>query len=139
MAKQNELEIGQKWTLTNPRNFGCKEDDVVEIVNFYDGNKNNINVRTPNLGKIYNGLYASDLKEQVLQSKDYFVKLLEEKEKEFQKTTQELNEKIVYIEESGNEFFYETEFKVYKTLKTLSNKDLSETERAKIIASLINN
>lgn len=106
-------------------------------MNFH-GDKNNIGVRIPS-GKIYNGLYASDLKEQALQSKDYFVKLLEEKEKEFQKTIQELNEKIVYIEESGNEFFYETEFKVYKTLKTLSNKDLSETERAKIIASLINN
>jgi len=138
MAKQNQLEIGQKWTLTNPRNFGCKEEDVVEIVNFYNGDKNNIGVRTPS-GKIYNGVYSDVLKEQVLQSKDYFVKLLEEKEKEFQKTIQELNEKIAYLEESGSELFSETEFKVYKTLKTLGNKDLSETERAKIIASLINN
>lgn len=138
MTKRNELEIGQKWTLTNPRNLGCKEDDVVEIVNFYNGDKNNIEIKTSS-GKIFKGIYERDLKEQVLQSKDYFVKLLEEKEKEFQKTIQELNEKISYLDESGNEFFYETEFKVYKTLKTLGNKDLSETERAKIIASLINN
>ena len=47
--------------------------------------------------------------------------------------------KIDYLTESGADTFDENEYKVYTTLKTLENKDLSLKDKTKLIAELIKN
>lgn len=138
MAKTNELEIGQKWTLTHPHNWGYSDDTVVEIVAFHNGVKTNIQTKVEGTNNNLNGLYPKDLKERVILNKETFEKLLQEKEEKFQKDIESIKQKISYLEETGNEEYSETEFKVYQTLKTLKNQDLTEVQRTKIIASLIN-
>lgn len=138
MAKTNELEIGQKWTLTNPQNWGYSDDTVVEIVGFRDGVKTNIQTNVEGTNNNLNGLYPKDLKEKVILNKETFEKLLQQKEEKFQKEIESIKQKISYLEETGNDEYSETEFKVYQTLKTLKNQDLTEVQRTKIIASLIN-
>lgn len=46
-------------------------------------------------------------------------------------------EKLDFMTENKLNEFDETQFKVFQTLKTLDNKELSTIERSKIIASLI--
>lgn len=138
MAKTNELEIGQNWTLTNPQNWGYSDDTVVEIVGFHNGQKTNIQTKVEGTNNNLNGLYPKDLKEKIILNKETFEKLLQEKEEKFQKEIQTIKQKISYLEETGNEEYSETEFKVYQTLKTLKNQDLTEVQRTKIIVSLIN-
>jgi hypothetical protein len=99
MAKENELEIGQKWTLKNPTAFNVTKDSFVEIVSFYRGDKNNITVKTEN-GKTYNGLYPNDLKEKIILNKQGFEKLLEEKEREFNEEVNSIKAKIQFLEET---------------------------------------
>jgi hypothetical protein len=138
MAKANELEIGQKWTLSNPKNWGYSEDVVVEIVGFHNGITTNIQTKVEGTNNNLNGLYPKDLREKVILNKETFEKLLQEKEEKFQKEIGTIKQKISYLEETGSEEYSETEFKVYQTLKTLKNQDLTEVQRTKIIASLIN-
>jgi hypothetical protein len=110
---------------------------IVEIIGF-KGSKSAISARVVDTNNLLNGLYPSDLKEKVLFNKESFEKLLEEKERKFNEELNSIKAKIQFLEETGNEEYSETEFKVYQTLKTLKNENLSETQRAKIIAQLIN-
>jgi hypothetical protein len=47
-------------------------------------------------------------------------------------------EKLQFMSDSNVEEFDETQYKVFKTLATLDNKDISAMEKSKLIASLIN-
>ena len=55
-----------------------------------------------------------------------------------QNIIKEEQEKLEFMATNNVEEFDETEFKVFKTLATLENKDISSMEKAKLIASLIN-
>lgn len=54
------------------------------------------------------------------------------------KQKSEIEDKLTYINEVGNETFDENEYKTYKTLTLLDNKKLSKIEKARIIAGMIN-
>lgn len=47
-------------------------------------------------------------------------------------------EKLQFMSENNVEEFDETQYKVFKTLATLDNKEISAMEKSKLIASLIN-
>lgn len=51
----------------------------------------------------------------------------------------DLRNKLAYMTENGLEEFDETQYKVLETLKTLDKPDLSQLEKSKIIAKLIQN
>lgn len=64
----------------------------------------------------------------------------EEIGKEMDKLKVEIDDlqlKIDYMDQAGEDEYDENEFKVWKTLHTLDNKKLSEKEKIKIIAGLI--
>lgn len=50
----------------------------------------------------------------------------------------ELQAELDYLEEIKSDTYDPTEFKVYQTLKVLNGKKLSEIDKAKVIAKLIN-
>ncbi len=47
-------------------------------------------------------------------------------------------EKLQFMSDNNVEEFDETQYKVFKTLATLENKEISAMEKSKLIASLIN-
>ena len=47
-------------------------------------------------------------------------------------------EKLQFMSDNNVEEFDETQYKVFKTLATLDNKEISAMEKSKLIASLIN-
>lgn len=58
--------------------------------------------------------------------------------KELEEMLQETKTKLKYLEASGEEEFNENEFRVFIALKTIEDKSISEKERIKIIAGLLN-
>ena len=54
------------------------------------------------------------------------------------KQIQTEEEKLKFMSTNNIEEFDETQFKVFKTLATLENKEISSVEKSKLIASLIN-
>ena len=50
-----------------------------------------------------------------------------------------IEDKITYLEETGSKEFDETEYKVYQTLKLLNVNNLTDIDKAKLIAQFINN
>src|ERR1035437_787587 len=57
---------------------------------------------------------------------------------ELQIQIDEENSKLKFMKENNIEEFDETQYKVFKTLFTLEDKNLSAIEKSKLIASLIN-
>ena len=57
---------------------------------------------------------------------------------ELQIQIDEENSKLQFMKENNIEEFDETQYKVFKTLSTLEDKNLSAMEKSKLIASLIN-
>lgn len=51
----------------------------------------------------------------------------------------ELKSRLAFLEETDSKEFDENEFKVYNTLKIIEKKGLSQIDKAKAIAKLINN
>ena len=62
---------------------------------------------------------------------------LEAEKKLAKASVEELQNKIDWLVETGNAEFNEDEFKVYATLKLLEQKDLSISQKSKLIAELI--
>lgn len=48
-----------------------------------------------------------------------------------------MNNKLDFMDETGLAEFDESEFKAYRVLQTLDNDDLSQVERAQVVAELI--
>ena len=61
-----------------------------------------------------------------------------EKVTELEKEVEEIHKKIAWMKAVKAEKFDETEFKVWTTLQVLNDKKISEYEKAKVIAQLIN-
>jgi len=66
-------------------------------------------------------------------SRGRFLRRLEEIESQ----TEIIKEKLAFLEETNQENFDENEFKVYKTLKTIEEEDLTIYEKSKKIAELL--
>ncbi len=62
---------------------------------------------------------------------------MQQEVRRLQSEIMEMNQKLDFMEETGLSEFDETEFKSYRVLQTLDNGDLSQIERAQIIADLI--
>ena len=62
---------------------------------------------------------------------------LEAEKKLAKANIEELQNKIDWLVETGNAEFNEDEFKVYTTIKLLEQKDLSISQKSKLIAELI--
>jgi hypothetical protein len=63
---------------------------------------------------------------------------IEKEISELQAKIKEEQEKLKFMDDNKVEEFDETQFKVFQTLATLDNKELSALEKSKLIASLIN-
>jgi hypothetical protein len=75
---------------------------------------------------------------QILMEK--LIKDFTSRKEKLQQELQNIEDKLRYIEESGCTTFNENEFKVYKTLQLLEEKQgLSRMEKAQAIAKLISN
>lgn len=55
----------------------------------------------------------------------------------FQEDIKAEEEKLKFMSENNLDIFDETQYKVFKTLSTLDNKDISQIEKTKLITSLI--
>ena len=64
---------------------------------------------------------------------------IDNKISELNKEKNLIEDKITYLEETGSKEFDETEYKVYQTLKLLNVNNLTDIDKAKLIAQLINN
>ncbi len=62
---------------------------------------------------------------------------LEKKIKKLKTEMEEVQSKIDFMNETGNEQFDAEEYKVYSTLKLFQNDKLSDIEKSKLIAKLI--
>jgi len=63
--------------------------------------------------------------------------VFEEKMEKLKSEMEELQRKIDFLNETGNEQFDEEEYKVYSTLKLFQNDKLTDVEKSKLIAKLI--
>lgn len=61
-----------------------------------------------------------------------------DKTNSIKKEIAELQTKLKFIQDNKLDNFDETQFKTYKVLQLLKNRKLSDIERAKLIASLVN-
>ncbi len=109
----------------------------------YEAIKNNhseyYSLKDLETGAIGNQIILSDMKRTNI-SKEYIQKTIESLKKSKKETDAKINNlenKILWMEETGNEFFVENEFKAYQTLKLIDNNELSLVEKSKLIAQLI--
>jgi len=63
--------------------------------------------------------------------------VLEQKMEKLKTEMEEVQSKIDFLNETGNELLDEEEFKVYSTLKLFQNEKLNDIEKSKLIAKLI--
>jgi hypothetical protein len=63
--------------------------------------------------------------------------VLEQKMEKLKTEMEEVQSKIDFLNETGNELLDEEEFKVYSTLKLFQNDKLTDVEKSKLIAKLI--
>lgn len=92
-------------------------------------------------GRSVSYLYPSDM---YLMTEPFSVDGLKEAQKEVEKEQKdltkrknEIKDKLAFLKEAGVDSFTDNEFKAYMTLKTLEKKDLSDIEKAQVIAKLI--
>jgi len=76
---------------------------------------------------------------QELEIASYTVKDIQEEISCLEKEITCQQSKLQYMTENGLEEFDENQYKVFQTLKTLDNKEITQVQKSKIIAELINN
>lgn len=136
--KENKMRIGEKVKLK--RAIGSKPSSS----NTNIGRSNYFIVKSPyQCGSDYKAFLIEDIHgnnagwvyehEISIESKESILGSIHELEREI--TT--LKEKLEWMETMSVDEFDEDEFKVYKTLKTLEDDNLSMMEKTKLIASLV--
>jgi len=123
-----DVKVGDKVKVSTDAylNWGTEKGSIVTVT-YKAGNQ--INVQAPSGQVIAVQIGHLDKLEETFEeiSKDI---------KRLQKEILEQEDKIAWMEKTGNKVYDDTEFRVWTTLKTLSSKS-SDEEKAKVIAELI--
>lgn len=113
---------------------------TADISYTFNTRSNSINALTKGKNSIYAYQFIlvtinkQEIQEDIVQLKQELI----DKTKSIKEQIADLEVKLKFMNENKLDDFNETEFKAYKVLQLLKDKKLSDIERAKLIASLVN-
>ncbi len=124
--KTNSQNVGKKVTVL-ANQVGVPVGTISKVVRMTGGGNNYVIEAYPN-----NSLLKSEIKIAPLTKEDIELEIAE-----LNSEIVDLNLKKEFMNANNLTEFDENQYKVFKTLTTLENKDLSSIEKSKIIASLL--
>lgn len=137
MNNPKELE-GKRVKVRNTNQAGIKLEDYNKIFSIVKvNNYNNITIEGyPNNPLLLSEIEIMPYTEEEINNEisSYEKNILNFKEK-----IETLEMKKKFMKDNNLDFFSETEYKVFKTLETLENENISAIEKAKLISEMIKN
>jgi hypothetical protein len=132
---------GKKITVTGNRsnhNIPMGTKLVLKYKNINSGNTENYTVSYCNSNLT---IYLSDFKLVPMTKEDLNEEIvfLNDKKTQLDSEIQSINDKLDFITTNNIDVFDENQYKVFQTINTLNKPDISQIEKAKIIAALIDN
>jgi len=135
MAKlaAKDIAIGMKLKMKNSSwvGHGFPQGTMIEVMQIQSAQQ--ILIRNINTGQ------QTWVNVGALERCTQTVEDIENDVKKYEAKVKEAKAKLDWMKKVNADIYDETEFKVFSTLEALDNKNLSSTEKTKIIASLINN